>query len=184
MPKERRTLAREPVSVASFEPFLDQVGKLVGSTKDFDALARCEDELQARLAGDATAKRSQNYYLDVTPKGADKGHAVRRIAAILGIPLDEVAVIGDMANDLAMFAIAPHKIAMGNGIDALKAAASFVTREQRGGRVCRGRRALRPAARGFGQHDDGALRMKRDPKVVCRSCSQTSTARSSRTRRS
>ena len=127
VPKERRTLAREPVAVVSFAPFLGQVGKLVGSTKDFDALARCEGALQARLAGCATAKRSQRYYLDVTPEGADKGHAVRRIAATLGIPLDEVAVIGDMANDLAMFAVAPYRIAMGNGIDELKAMASFVT---------------------------------------------------------
>ena len=46
---------------------------------------------------------------------------------MLGVPIDEVAVIGDMANDLPMFDVAPHRIAMGNGIDALKDRASFVT---------------------------------------------------------
>lgn len=127
VPKERNTIGHEPKLVSSFEPFVGSVGKLVGSSRDFDLLARCEDELRRRLGSRATAKRSQTYYLDVTPEGTDKGYAVRRIATVLGVPIGEVAVIGDMANDLAMFDVAPYRIAMGNGIEALKALASFVT---------------------------------------------------------
>ena len=52
-----------------------------------------------------------------------------RIAAVLGIPIAEVAVIGDQSNDLPMFDVAPHRIAMGNGIDTLKARATFVTKD-------------------------------------------------------
>ena len=127
VPKERSTIRHEPVRITSFEPFLDRVGKLVGSSKDFDALARCEGTLQDRLGGRAEAKRSQRYYLDVTPAGADKGSAVRKIAAVLGVPIGEVAVIGDMTNDIAMFDVAPHRIAMGNAIEDLKRLASYVT---------------------------------------------------------
>ena len=46
---------------------------------------------------------------------------------MLGVPLAEVAVIGDQANDLPMFEVAAYRIAMGNGIDSLKGIADFVT---------------------------------------------------------
>ncbi len=127
VPKERKTIQHEPKVVDSFEPYLSQVGKLVGSSKDFDAVAACEAALADRLGEGATAKRSQKYYLDVTPFGFDKGEATRRIARVLNVPMSEIAVIGDQANDLPMFAVAAYKIAMGNGIDELKAGADYVT---------------------------------------------------------
>ena len=127
VPKERVTIAHEPSPVDALEPYFDRVGKLVGSSRDFAAVEACETELRRRLGDTAEAKRSQSYYLDVTPTGADKGHAVRRIAAALHVPIEHVAVIGDMTNDLPMFDVAPFRIAMGNGIDALKARATYVT---------------------------------------------------------
>ena len=56
------------------------------------------------MGGQATAVRSQSYYLDVTPPGRDKGTFVQAMARRLGIPTDAVATIGDMQNDLPMFA--------------------------------------------------------------------------------
>ena len=50
-----------------------------------------------------------------------------RIAGELGIPLDRVAVLGDMANDTAMFVRAGLSIAMGNASKAVKRAATQVT---------------------------------------------------------
>lgn len=125
--RERHTIAHEPIVVASFDPLYGTVGKLVGSSRDHARVAACEEALAARLSGDTTAKRSQAYYLDVTSARADKGYAVRTIAAVLDVPIDEVAVIGDMANDVPMFDVAPFRIAMGNGIEELKRAATFVT---------------------------------------------------------
>ena len=127
VPKERLTIAAEPTVVASFEPLLDRIGKLVGSSRDHDAVAACEAALAGRLGPGTVARRSHPYYLDVTPAGFDKGRAAQRIAAILGVPMAEVAVIGDAANDLPMFAVAPHRIAMGNAIEAVKREATFVT---------------------------------------------------------
>lgn len=127
VPKERSTICAEPVVVPSFDGFIGTVGKLVGSSHAHERVAACEAALAGRLGPGATAKRSQPYYLDVTPAGSDKGSAVRRIAEVLSVPMEEVAVIGDMNNDLPMFEAAPHRIAMGNAVDALKRMASFVT---------------------------------------------------------
>jgi Cof subfamily protein (haloacid dehalogenase superfamily) len=127
--KERRTLQATPIVVTDFSTTLTHIGKLVGSSGEFDRVAACEATLSAQLGTRATARRSQAYYLDVTPFGFDKGEAVRRIAHRLSIPLEETAVIGDQANDLPMFAIAGTRIAMGNAIDDVKAMAEFVTRD-------------------------------------------------------
>ncbi|WP_239025075.1 Cof-type HAD-IIB family hydrolase [Rhodoligotrophos defluvii] len=127
IPRERRTVQFEPTVVADLDPYLGSAGKIVGSSEDFDRLKECELALQAELHGSATARRSQNYYLDVTPPGMDKGYAVRTLARMMNIPLQEVAVIGDMVNDLPMFRAAGLAIAMGNGSDEVKAAADHVT---------------------------------------------------------
>jgi Cof subfamily protein (haloacid dehalogenase superfamily) len=125
--RERHTVGFEPLQCDNLLPLCSRAGKLVGSTQNFDLLAACERELQEKLGSHAEARRSQSYYLDVTPAGADKGTAVRALAARLGIGLDRVGVIGDQANDLPMFAVAGLSIAMGNGPDWVRAKASHVT---------------------------------------------------------
>jgi Cof subfamily protein (haloacid dehalogenase superfamily) len=127
VPKEKMTIRADPTVVPSFEPLLGSVGKLVGTSTDHDRVAACEAALARQLGPETAARRSQPYYLDVSPAAADKGYALRRIADLLAVPTGEVAAIGDMANDLPMFAIAPYRIAMGNAIDTLKQQATFVT---------------------------------------------------------
>ncbi|QIB33987.1 HAD family hydrolase [Ancylobacter pratisalsi] len=127
VPREIRTVQFQPIVVDAFGDHLARAGKIVGSSSDFDKLAACESELQALLGDTASARRSQHYYLDVTAPVVDKGYAVRAFAKYFGVPLDEVAVIGDMANDLPMFDNAGLAIAMGNATDAVKALADKVT---------------------------------------------------------
>jgi hydroxymethylpyrimidine pyrophosphatase-like HAD family hydrolase len=83
--------------------------------------------MRKALGGDATAVRSQSYYLDVTPPGYDKGTFVKAMAKRLNTSLEAVATIGDMANDLAMFGVSGLSIAMGNATDDVKKAATHVT---------------------------------------------------------
>ena len=92
-----------------------------------------------RWAREATAVRSQTYYLDVTPPGHDKGTFVEAMAKRLGISTDAVATIGDMQNDLAMFARSGISFAMGNATDDVKKQATHVTASQRARRICRAR---------------------------------------------
>jgi Cof subfamily protein (haloacid dehalogenase superfamily) len=125
--QERRTVQSDPRVVESFDGFLSATLKIVGVSRDFARLAECEAAMREALAGTAFAARSQPYYLDVTAPGLDKGTALDAVALRLGIPLVEVAVIGDMDNDLPMFRKAGFAIAMGNAPPEVKAEAEAVT---------------------------------------------------------
>lgn len=127
VPHESATIATAPQLVTDAGPYLDQVCKLVGVSGDFGLLARCESELRTALGSAAQAARSQNYYLDVTPPGFDKGTFVVAMGRLLDIPAPAIATIGDMANDLPMFAKSGLSVAMGNAADAVKRQASHVT---------------------------------------------------------
>ena len=48
--------------------------------------------------------RSQPYYVDVTHPEANKGGVVRYLSETFAIPLGQIATIGDMPNDVLMFA--------------------------------------------------------------------------------
>ncbi|MFD2613267.1 HAD family hydrolase [Paenibacillus gansuensis] len=65
--------------------------------------------------------------LDVNPAGISKGHAVEAICRARGIPLKQVAAIGDGLNDESLLRRAGLGIAMGNAVDEVKAAADWVT---------------------------------------------------------
>jgi len=127
VPNERRAIRAEPTIIEDFSPYLSRACKIVGSSKDFELLARCESEMQKMLGAEATAVRSQSYYLDITPPGRNKGTFVAAIAQRLGIALEQVATIGDMHNDVAMFEVSGLSIAMGNASDEVKSHARRVT---------------------------------------------------------
>jgi Cof subfamily protein (haloacid dehalogenase superfamily) len=127
VPHEKRAIRADPTIVADFAPYSSVACKIVGSSADAALLQRCEVAMQQALGAEATAVRSQSYYLDVTPPGCDKGTFVQAIAKRLGISTDEVATIGDMQNDLAMFRKSGISIAMGNATDDVKKLATHVT---------------------------------------------------------
>ena len=124
---EKRTIRAEPAVVTDFSPFLSATCKIVGSCSDAPHLERCEKAIQEALGRQATAIRSQTYYLDITPPGYDKGTFVQSMAQRLGISTNAVATIGDMQNDLAMFRVSGLSIAMGNAADNVKQQATYVT---------------------------------------------------------
>jgi len=124
---ERHTVRFDERVVDSFEPYIGLAGKVVGVTDDAPLLEATESELQHMLGDTANAKRSQTYYLDVTHREANKGNAIRLLAAAQGVGVDEVAVLGDMMNDVPMFRVAGFSVAMGNATDEVKALASAVT---------------------------------------------------------
>lgn len=127
VPHEQHTIRMAPVMVSDFEEFTDDASKIVGVSADPEKLARCEMAMQVALAGQAKVVRSQSYYLDITPAGEDKGTFVEALAKRLNISTRNIATIGDMQNDLAMFAKSRLSFAMGNAEDNVKAQATRVT---------------------------------------------------------
>jgi Cof subfamily protein (haloacid dehalogenase superfamily) len=127
VPHEQHTIRMAPVMVSDFEEFTDDASKIVGVSADPGKLARCETAMQVALAGQAKVVRSQSYYLDITPAGEDKGTFVEALAKRLNISTRNIATIGDMQNDLAMFAKSGLSFAMGNAEDNVKAKATRVT---------------------------------------------------------
>jgi Cof subfamily protein (haloacid dehalogenase superfamily) len=127
VPHEKRAIRADPTIVDDFTPHLSKACKIVGASADATGLQRCESAMQEALGTQATAVRSQSYYLDVTPPGHDKGTFVEAMARRLSIPTDQVATIGDMQNDLAMFRKSGLSIAMGNATDDVKQQATQVT---------------------------------------------------------
>jgi Cof subfamily protein (haloacid dehalogenase superfamily) len=127
VPHEKLAIKADPTIVSDFTPLLSSACKIVGASSDAAMLARCEEAMQAAVGREATAVRSQTYYLDVTPAGYDKGTFVEAIARRLGISTNDVATIGDMQNDLAMFAKSGTSFAMGNATDDVKKRATHVT---------------------------------------------------------
>jgi Cof subfamily protein (haloacid dehalogenase superfamily) len=127
VPHEKLAIKADPTIVRDFTPYLSEACKIVGASSDAALLARCEAAMQQAVGAEATAVRSQTYYLDVTPPGHDKGTFVANIARRLGISTDAVATIGDMQNDLPMFARSGVSFAMGNATDDVKNRATHVT---------------------------------------------------------
>jgi Cof subfamily protein (haloacid dehalogenase superfamily) len=127
VPLEKRAIRADPVVVGDFAPYVSAVCKIVGASSDAALLQRCEAAMQQAVGSQATAVRSQSYYLDVTPPGCDKGTFVEAIARRQGITTDAVATIGDMQNDLAMFRKSGFSVAMGNATDDVKQQATHVT---------------------------------------------------------
>jgi len=89
-----------------------------------EAITRIPQEAHDRY----TIMKSSPYFLEILSKDVNKGAGVKALAERLGLSRDEVMAIGDQENDLAMLEFAGTGVAMGNGIDAVKAAAQFVTK--------------------------------------------------------
>ncbi|MEH2591897.1 Cof-type HAD-IIB family hydrolase [Bradyrhizobium sp. AZCC 1721] len=127
VPHEKLAIKANPTIVTDFTPHLAETCKIVGASSDAELLQRCEVAMQQALGREVVAVRSQTYYLDVTPPGHNKGTFVDAMISRLGISAAAVATIGDMENDLPMFARSGVSFAMGNAAEDVKKHATHVT---------------------------------------------------------
>src|ERR1700740_2766692 len=125
--REAWTVKFEPKVVSNVAEHLEQVAKIVGVSDDLDRVQRCEADAQAAFGQNATATRSQPYYLDVTNKNANKGGVVEYLSQHCGAPDGHSATSSDQQNDVLMFKRSGFSIAMGNASDDVKAQAAAVT---------------------------------------------------------
>jgi Cof subfamily protein (haloacid dehalogenase superfamily) len=125
--KEADTVRFEPTVVEDFTGLTDGIAKIVGVSDALDRVAAAEQAAREQLGEHVSAARSQPYYLDVTHPDANKGAVARYLSRTLGIAPERIATIGDMPNDVLMFAHSGLSIAMGNAGREVQRAARRVT---------------------------------------------------------
>jgi Cof subfamily protein (haloacid dehalogenase superfamily) len=126
--REKHNIQFDPIVTSDLESHVEGVVKIVGVSMDTSKVEACEDEARQRFGDRLSAARSTSFYLDITHPDANKGAVCRRFAKKLGLERDEIATIGDMPNDVLMFACCDHSIAMGQSSDEVKRAARHVTK--------------------------------------------------------
>lgn len=66
-------------------------------------------------------------HTEIVAAGVDKGAALLRLCARLGVTPEETAAIGDSENDFTMLHAAGLSVAMGNAPESIRRAARFIT---------------------------------------------------------
>ncbi len=125
--REAWTVHFQPKVMTSFEGLTDGVAKLVGVSDDHDAVDKAAVAACDQFGDHVTAAASQPYYLDVTHPLANKGSVAKYLAGRYELDPEQIATIGDMPNDVLMFAHSGLSIAMGNADPQVKRAARRVT---------------------------------------------------------
>lgn len=96
---------------------------IAGEEDRIDALA----ELAGTLPSTVTATFSHRNCLEITAAGVDKAKGLGPLLRHLGVPTGRTAAVGDGLNDLGLFAVVAHPIAMGQASAQVKSAAAWVT---------------------------------------------------------
>lgn len=86
-----------------------------------------EQRLAEAMEGRMDICRSTPYFIELLPLGIDKGSSLEKLMKTLGMSVEEMMAFGDSFNDITMIKAAGIGIAMGNGEEALKAVADYVT---------------------------------------------------------
>jgi Cof subfamily protein (haloacid dehalogenase superfamily) len=125
--REAWTVKFQPKVLSHIGGMADNVAKIVGVSDDHDAVSSAWSAALDRFGDHVTAAASQPYYLDVTHPDANKGSVASYLARRYRLSAAEIATIGDMPNDVLMFAHSGLSIAMGNADPQVKRAARRIT---------------------------------------------------------
>jgi glucose-6-phosphate 1-dehydrogenase len=125
--REAWTVKFDPTPIEDLASVSDGVAKVVGVSDDHDAVKAVVAAIHNRFGDQVSAARSQPYYADITHPEANKGGVVTYLSHRYGIDPAEIATIGDMPNDVLMFAHSGCGIAMGNATREVQRSARHVT---------------------------------------------------------
>ena len=99
--------------------------KIIAISNDLSKLENATKLLSENTNISVTSSGANN--IEIMHKNATKGEALKEIAKIYGINLENTIAIGDNLNDQAMLDIVGYSIAMKNGNTILKEEAKYVT---------------------------------------------------------
>lgn len=101
--------------------------KLLGVHSDTDRVKRLSDAIFERYSNEVDCFLSSPMYLEIVPKGVNKGTAVDALCRHYGIERSNVLAIGDYYNDIDMLKIVGVPVTVRNAPDDIKAVARYVT---------------------------------------------------------
>ena len=125
--RESATVQFDPTVVDDYGPISTRVAKIVGVSDDPVALQAAVDAVRTQFGDHVSAAESQPYYADITHPEANKGFVAQYLAKTYSLEPEEIATMGDMPNDVLMFAHSGLSIAMGNASIEVQRAARKVT---------------------------------------------------------
>ena len=103
--------------------------------EDMDAVT-AEPHEGLTYSGSTSPLMPDTGFINITPAGVDKAHAVKQVAREYGLSLDEVMMVGDGANDVTTMQAVGVSVAMANAEpEALAVAAHRVGHVDHGGLV-------------------------------------------------
>ena len=85
-----------------------------------------KDMLKRKFFGRYQIIQTSPYSIVILKDGANKGTGIAKIAALTGVSLDEIAVVGDSENDFEMFAMIPHSYCMSHARPDIQAKAKTI----------------------------------------------------------
>ena len=91
-----------------------------------------EERISGELAAVADTVRFAPLAIDVLPKNVSKGTAIQKLLKSMAGSEVETYAFGDQNNDLSMFQLVDHGIAMRHGTEQLKSCASYVAKTNNG----------------------------------------------------
>lgn len=101
--------------------------KLLGVSCIPDKVEHLRDLVIEKFGNEVDCFLSSPFYLEIVPKGVDKGTAVNAICRYYGIKNEEVLAIGDYYNDIGMFKNVGISVTVKNAPDDIKTVAKFIT---------------------------------------------------------
>ena len=99
--------------------------KIIAISNDISKLENAAKLLSENTSISVTSSGANN--IEIMHKNATKGEALKEIAKIYGVNLENTVAIGDNLNDQAMLDIVGYSVAMKNGNTILKEQAKYVT---------------------------------------------------------
>lgn len=95
--------------------------------KKIEEIKSIEIKQQLKSFGDGEKSKQESMYYFIANKEVCKGNAIVRFCEMLNINLKETVAIGDDYNDISMFNVVGHSVAMENANDEVKKYADEIT---------------------------------------------------------
>ena len=120
------TFYYERTYVPNLEDVSPQADKFTIYLPEGDSVEKVR-EVYGPAFGDAyTVASSGPVWIDITPKGMDKGAAMRHVSELLAIPLDNMMAFGDTFNDAEMLKAVGFGYMMANATPGMERYADYV----------------------------------------------------------